>query len=204
MIERSALAILTPKANDWLDPLNAAMLARDITSPARMAPFLATLLYESNGFVHLVEDLRYSAKGLIRVWGTRFTPQEAADYAMQPERIANRAYANRNGNGDEASGDGWRFRGRGPPQLTGRANYAAAERACGLPLVAQPELLEEPDAGAAVSAWFWATNGCNGYADDGDFESTQGIVNRGDPDKVADNMPARLEWLRKVQAAIAQ
>lgn len=203
MIERIALALLTPKADEWADPLNLAMTSRAITTPARVAMFLATILYESNGLLHLVENLNYSAKAILRVWGSRFTPQEAADFAMRPERIANRAYSNRNGNGDEDSGDGWRYIGRGPPQLTGRANYAAAERACGFPLLAQPELLEGPPAGACVSAWFWAINGCNDYADDGDFDSTQGIVNRGDADKLADNMTGRRDWLRKVQAAIA-
>lgn len=201
MIERNALASLTPKADGWLVPLNLAIASRDIMSAPRLSMFLATILYESNGFMQLVENLSYSAGGLLRVWPGRFNAQTAQEFARKPERIANRAYANRNGNGDEDSGDGWRFRGRGATQLTGRANYAAAERACGLPLVAQPELLEEPFAGAAVSAWFWAINGCNGYADDDDFESTQGIVNRGDPDRVADNMPARLEWLRRVKEA---
>lgn len=196
------LARLCAKPGLWFDPLTTAMAAHWINTPARETMFLATALYESNGFLSLVENLNYSARGLVRVWPNRFTPQEAADYAAQPERIASRAYANRNGNGDEASGDGWRYRGRGLIQLTFASNYARAEAATGYPLLAQPELLEQAEASSEVAAWFWSDAGANEVADADDFAGTQGIVNRGSRTKVADNMLARNEWLGKVQAAL--
>lgn len=202
MMTLSQLSRLCSKPGLWHAPLTAAMEAHWITLPPRDAMFMATILYESNGFLSLVENLNYSARGLLRVWENRFTPQQAADYAGQPERIANRAYANRGGNGDEASGDGWRYRGRGLIQLTSKRNYMRAEAATGLELVASPELLEEPQASSEVAAWFWSDAGCNDVADAGDFPGTQGLVNRGSPNKVADNMSARTQWLDKVTAAL--
>ncbi len=203
MITLLQLSSLCAKPVLWIDPLNAAMNIHAITPGSRETMFLATCLYESNGFLQLVENLNYSARGLLRVWPNRFTPQQAADYAGQPERIANRVYASRNGNGDEASGDGWLYRGRCLIQLTFRGNYWAAETATGLLLLDQPELLEQPgEAAAEVSAWKWADSGCNEVADEGDFAGTQGIINRGSRNKAADNLTGREQWLSKVQNAL--
>lgn len=203
MITREQLAALCSQSDRWLAPLNTAMGAHWINTPSRVAMFLATCLYESGGFMRLAENLNYSADGLLRMWPALFDADAAAAYAHQPELIANRAYANRNGNGDEASGDGWRYRGRGLIQLTGKRNFMRAEAASGLDLLDRPELLEQPMPAADTAAWFWADAGLNALADAGDFDGTQGAINRGNRSKVADNLDARRAWLRKVQSALA-
>jgi putative chitinase len=202
MIDVATLVKLTPVAGAWVDPLNAAMAVREITTHDRVCMFLATILYESTGLTKLVENLNYSAAGLRRVWPQRFTGNQPEWYEFRPEAIANRAYAGRNGNGDEGSGDGWRYRGRGPIQITGRGNYLAAEASGATGLVDEPELLERPDVGSIVSAYFWQEVGANEYADDGDFAATQGLVNRGRASAPADNMRGRLEWLNRVGRAL--
>lgn len=202
MIDRSELIQLTSVADAWTNPLNEAMALYAITSQTRVEMFLATCLYESTGLTRLTENLNYSAAALVRVWPSRFPPGIAEQYQMRPQMIANRAYANRGGNGDERSGDGWKYRGRGPIQITGKDNYAAAGAAIGMPLAEQPDLLLAPEAGALTAAWFWAENGCNGIADTADFPGTQGVVNRGSRSKLADNMDGRLAWLQKVKSVL--
>lgn len=199
-VMREQLARLTQDAT-WFTPLSSAMQAHWIDTRNREQFFLATCLYESDGFLILVENLNYSADGLLRVFRDRFSHNERQIYASHPEHIANHAYANRLGNRDEASGDGWRYRGRGLIQITGRHNYLRAAAATGLPLAEQPELLEEPLEAAEVSAWWWTDAGCNKVSDDGDFAGVQGLVNRGSRMKVANNMDERIAWLRKVQNA---
>lgn len=135
-------------------------------SQLRIANPVGQFAEETGGFKVCVENLNYSAEGLLKTWPSHFTPVEAQAYAHQPERIANRAYASRMGNGDEASGDGWRYRGRGLIQITGRAAYAQAAADTGLPLLEHPELLEEwGDASVAASCAFWRRAGCNELAD---------------------------------------
>jgi putative chitinase len=164
-------AILACAADDsrpgaWLDALNTAMRDCDIASTARQAAFLAQVLHESAELRHLEEALGYSPQRLRRVWPRRFPTDElAAAYGHAPERLANFIYADRLGNGGEASGDGWRYRGRGLIQLTGRDNYTALARALPIDALADPALLLEP-AGAALSAgWFWRSHGLNELAD---------------------------------------
>lgn len=203
MIDRAELLKLTPVADDWLDAINSAMAEHSITSGVRVAFFLATCLFESSALMKLSENLNYTAEGLLRVWPNRFDAAKAAEYAHKPIAIANYVYANRGGNGDEASGDGWRYRGQGPIQITFRNGYAAAEAGCHFDLLARPELLQQPIAGSMVSAWFWDVNHCNDAADLGDFAGTQGIVNRGSKTKQAENMEGRLLWLKRVNQALA-
>lgn len=203
MISLDQLAQFCTRPASWLTPLNEAMAERDIDSDARVVSFLAVCAYESNRFARLEENLNYSASGLLRMWERRFSPQDAADYQFNPERIANRAYANRGGNGDEDSGDGWLYRGRGPLQITFRNNYARYGEMTGLDLLADPDQLAQPIAGARVAAAFWQDNGCNEVADEGDFAGVSGIINRGDRHKVADGMDKRMQWLRIVQNALA-
>jgi putative chitinase len=164
-------AILACAADDarpglWRDALNAAMRDCDITSTARQAAFLAQVLHESGELRHLEEALSYSPARLRQVWPRRFPSDELATaYGHAPERLANYIYADRLGNGDEASGDGWRYRGRGLIQLTGRDNYAALARTLPIDALADPALLLQP-AGAALSAgWFWRSHGLNELAD---------------------------------------
>ena len=109
---------------DWCDVLNVLMPKYDIDSPQRIAAFIAQCSHESGYFEKLIENLNYGAKGLVMTWPKRFTTAELANkYARQPEEIANFVYSNRLGNGDESSGDGWKYRGRGIIQLTGKYNY---------------------------------------------------------------------------------
>lgn len=174
MITREALQQIVPdldddQAQEVADSLNPAMDWASINTPERQAAFIAQLAHESQGLKVLKENLNYSAQALRRTWPRHFSLAQAQDYARQPERIANRAYANRNGNGDEDSGDGWNYRGRGPIQLTGKDNYAAAGQALGLDLVSNPDQVATWQIGAYTAAWFWNDNGLNRHADAGDF-----------------------------------
>lgn len=201
MINVSQLEIACARPQAWADPLKDACARFEINTDDRVLYFLANCASESARFTRLEENLNYSAAGLLRTWPSRFTRDEAERYARRPREIANRAYANRGGNGDEDSGDGWRYRGRGPLQVTLHDNYRDCEDDTGMPLLAQPELLTEPAGGSLGSAWFWARAGCNEVADEGDFGGVCGIVNRGSRFKTAINMEDRAEWLRRLRSA---
>lgn len=150
----------------WCAALNGAAASFEIHSRERWAAFLAQIAHESAGLTQLEERLSYSAERLCAVWPRRFpTLESARPYARNPEALANRVYANRMGNGAEATGDGWRFRGRGLIQLTGRSNYQACARGIGLAVDARPDWLLEPLAAALSAAWYWSTRGCNELAD---------------------------------------
>lgn len=153
-------------AAQWLEPLNAAMQACAIDTPRRQAAFLAQVLVESSELRCREESLSYSPQRLRAVWPQRFSSDElAAHYSHNPQALANYIYAGRMGNGDETSGDGWRYHGRGLIQLTGRDNYAQFARTSGLDVLAQPDLLLEPAGAARAAAWFWQTMGLNELAD---------------------------------------
>lgn len=155
------------QAAAWTAALSAAMDRFEINSAPRIAAFLAQVAHESAELRRVVENLNYSAKGLMRVWPKRFpTLEKALEYERQPEKLANYVYAKRLGNGDGASGDGWRFRGRGLLQITGRGNYRSCGRALELPLENEPERLETPDVAALAAAQFWHARGLNELADD--------------------------------------
>lgn len=156
-----------PTPEIWTDALDEAMERFAITTAPRMAAFLAQVTHESGEFRRMVENLNYSAARLMVVWPKRFpTVASAKPYERQPEKLANYVYANRLGNGDVASGDGWLFRGRGLIQLTGRGNYRSCGAALGLPLESEPERLETPEVAAFAAAQFWHSRGCNELADD--------------------------------------
>jgi putative chitinase len=167
-------------AAQWLQPLNAAMLRFGINTPQRAAAFIGQCAHESGNFTALSENLNYKAESLMRVWPRHFpTPEVAAQYHRQPEKIANRAYANRMGNGPEASGDGWKYRGRGLVQLTGKDNYRLASDALSVDLVATPDLVTQPDMAALTAAWFWNKNNLNALADAGNNELISKRINGG-------------------------
>lgn len=171
------LALLTGRPGAevamWVPPIAAAMAEFHIDTPTREAAFLAQVLHESDGLRRLDERLAYSATRLTQVWPRHFylAPDEpngrsdASDYEHRPEALANAVYANRLGNGPEASGDGWRFRGRGLVQLTGRHLYSMAGVALQLDLVNQPDLLLQPDAAARAAGWYWQHIDGNTLAD---------------------------------------
>lgn len=183
----------------FAEPLQAACTRYKIDSHLRQAHFLAQVTHESGGFKRLAENLNYSAEGLVHTWPTRFrTRDEARPLERQPEKIANRVYANRLGNGDEASGDGWRFRGRGLLQLTGRKNYGAASRMIfdDERLLEHPELVELPETAAATACWFWDMRGLNEVADDDDLEEITRRING-----AAIGIEDRRKWLELYKEA---
>ena len=171
-----------PAAN--VEHFAAALIAAceefDISTPQRQAAFLAQVAVESGGLKRVTENLNYKASGLLRVFPSHFSEAEAEDYAGQPERIANRVYADRMGNSDEESGDGWRFRGRGLIQLTGRTNYTSCGEALGVDLTEQPDYLESAEGAARSAAWFWHTHKLNALADAGDIDHISRKINGGD------------------------
>jgi putative chitinase len=138
-----------------------------INTPLRVAHFLAQCGHESGGFRVTQENLNYSAKGLNGIFKKYFpTEASAAAYARQPQKIANKVYANRMANGSEASGDGYKFRGRGYIQLTGRDNYTQFGKAIGVDIPSNPDVVASTYA-LASAAWFWSKNGLNKLADAG-------------------------------------
>ncbi len=208
-ISESQLRVVLPMAvglDVWCPALNAAMRRFEINSTARAAAFLAQVAHESNELRHLVENLSYSAPRLLQVWPRRFpTLETALPYERQPETLANYVYANRLGNGDEASGDGWRFRGRGLLQITGRDNYRAAGLALALTLESEPEQVETPAVAALVAAQFWQSHGLNELADerdgvdaDANFETMTVRINGG---RVG--LDARRAYWEKAKTALA-
>jgi putative chitinase len=185
--EQQLLQILPkarPVAGIFLPALNRAMARWKIDSRVRQAAFLAQVGHESGQLRNLVENLNYSAEALVKTWPTRFTIQTAPGYARQPEKIANKAYGGRMGNGPEASGDGWRFRGRALLQVTGRDNYREAGAGLGLPLEAEPELLEQTEHAAQSAGWWWAKHGLNEMADAGRIQDIGSVINTGQPGRV--------------------
>lgn len=139
----------------------------NINTPLRLAHFLAQCGHESAGFKVTQENLNYSAKGLMGIFKKYFPTQQLAEaYQRQPQKIANKVYASRMDNGNEASGDGYKFRGRGYIQLTGRANYTAFGKAINEDIVNNPDLVSGKYA-LLSAAWFWSKNGLNTLADGG-------------------------------------
>lgn len=164
----------------YLPTFNKYAEVFDLNTPLRVQHFLAQISVESCQLSAVVENFNYSAKGLRTTFGKYFpTDAMAASYARQPQRIASRVYANRMGNGNEASGDGWKYRGRGIIQLTGKNNYTKYKEYCGYDVVSQPDLLAG-NVGAMRSAmWFWWSSGCNALADKDDVVAVTKRVNGG-------------------------
>jgi putative chitinase len=169
-----------PYVDHWHHALEQALPDYDINTPARIAAFVAQCAHESGGFRFLKENLNYKAESLSRVWPKYFKdPAVAKQYAQKPEAIANRAYANRMGNGDEASGDGWKFCGRGLIQLTGRSNYQAFADSIETDIEDIPEYLATFEGSCQSAAWFWETNNLNKWADAGDILTLTKKINGG-------------------------
>jgi putative chitinase len=166
-------------AGVFVPVLNAAMSQYQIVTRVRMAAFIAQVGHESAQLNRLTENLDYSAQALLRCWPGRFDEARASTVAHQPEKIANIAYASRMGNGPVESGDGWRYRGRGLIQVTGKASYRDCGTALKLNLLEQPGQLEEPGNAALSAGWFWAANRLNAQADLGDLKTITLCVNGG-------------------------
>jgi len=140
-----------------VNELESVMREFNISNPFRLAHFLAQTAHESGNFKHIRENLNYSAEGLIKVFPKYFSKETALWYARKPEAIANVVYGNRMGNGDKNSGDGWRFRGRGYLQLTGKINYKAFGDYIGVDLITNPDLVATKYP-LTSAAWFFEKN----------------------------------------------
>lgn len=153
---------------EWVPALNDTFARWGIATPRQQAAFIGQCGHECGNFRILEENLNYRAATLMKLWQKRFPTLEIANaYAGNPKKIANMVYANRMGNRDEASGDGYRFRGRGCIQLTGHSNYFHAGKALGVDFVKEPDLVATPKYAALTAGWFWATHGCNELAESG-------------------------------------
>jgi putative chitinase len=169
-----------PYIDQWHNALSQLLPDYGINTPQRIAAFIAQCAHESGNFVFLKENLNYRAESLMRTWPRHFPTMEIAQqYARQPEKIANRAYANRMGNGDEASGDGWRFLGRGLIQLTGKENYSWFAASLGISVEEAAEYLQTFEGAAQSACWFWETNNLNQWADKGDILTLTKRINGG-------------------------
>jgi len=186
MVTLDLLTHMCPKTKasvleGYLEPLNTVAEYYEMNvNPARLAGFLAQTAHESGGYNFIKENLNYSAKGLMGTFKKYFPSEDIAkQYERQPERIANRVYANRMSNGDEASGDGYRFCGRGLIQLTGRANYTKFANDLGMSIEDTVAYLETPNGAVASAGWFWDNNNLNQYCDSGDFVTLTKRINGG-------------------------
>lgn len=158
----------------------AAFATAGITTPLRLAHFLAQTATETGGFRSLEENLNYSAKNLMAVFPSRFpTLESTKGFVMAPQALANKVYSNRLGNGPPASNDGWNYRGRGLIQLTGRTNYSAREAETGIALTAHPELASDPKTSVQIAALYWTSRTINPDADRDDLKAVRKKVNGG-------------------------
>lgn len=200
MINLSAeqLLAITPHI-EYLPHIQAGMDRFGISENGlRVAAYLAQVAEESGGFSVFTENLNYSAQGLMRVWPKRFPNVAAATpYAHNPEKLANFVYANRLGNHDEASGDGWRYRGRGPIQITGFANYSVLYKELNIPVLSNPDILANPQYGFLSSAWYWDKRKLNPIADRGDFKLITRLINGG-----LTNYNQRLAYYNKLKRVL--
>jgi putative chitinase len=164
----------------FLDPLNETFERFSVNTPIRQAAFIGQLGHESANFTRFEEGLSYSADRLTKIWPKRFPTLESAQpYARNGKALANKVYANRMGNRDEASGDGGRFFGRGAIQLTGHSNYFHCGKALGVDFVKEPQLVATPKYAILSGGWFWNTHGCNEIADRGDWTQLTKKINGG-------------------------
>ena len=162
----------------WLEPLESAFFRFEITTPERQAAFIGQCAHESANFKTLQENLNYSAKGLRGTWPSRFPSEEAAQpFHRQPEKIANKVYSGRMGNTEE--GDGWKYRGRGLIQLTGKDNYRLASDALEVDFITDPDLVLTKEYAALTAAWYWNKRGLNKEADAKDFTGMTKKINGG-------------------------
>jgi putative chitinase len=170
-LDRDFFAAFTPHALPaYVDALvstgNFLLLGFGISAnPKRLSAFLAQIAHETGGFTTVVENANYSIVRLIKVWSRLFNEQNASEYANQPVKVLNLAYANRLGNGPESSGDGWKYRGRGFLQFTGRSEYERYSKETGIDLIKNPDSIGDPHVSLLIAASYWYNNGLNALAD---------------------------------------
>jgi putative chitinase len=184
-------------AERWLPHVQKALERFGIQSERQVAAWIAQTAHESGGYTMLVENLNYRAATMAVCWPARFAVKNtdgtwakdekggkvpnkfALALERKPEALANVVYASRMGNGPTESGDGWKYRGRGLKQLTGKDNYTRCGLALGMDLVANPDLLLEPEGAALSAAWFWSVNKCGPLADANDIAGLTKRINGG-------------------------
>jgi putative chitinase len=168
-----------PNFAPWSPVLTAVCEKYEINTPLRLAHFIAQCAHESGSFMFTIENLNYSADQLCKTWPTLFSMEKAMKYQRNPEMIANYVYANRMGNGDELSGDGWRYRGKGLLQLTGKTNQYACADGVGIDRQVVHEWLESIPGACASAGWYWDLHGLNALADRDDVEQVTRVINGG-------------------------
>ena len=172
------LGVRESDADKYLSNLNQLMKEYQIDTELRVAHFLAQVLHESVHMKAVQENLNYSEQALLRVFGKYFNSSQAKAHARKPKKIASRVYGGRMGNGDESSGDGWRYRGRGLIQLTGKSNYRKFSEWIGIDVVAQPDLVAT-DYAVHSAVYYWTSNNLNPYADQDDVKKITRAINGG-------------------------
>ena len=195
MIEQlKAAGVKNPE--NWVPHLESAFARYEITSQNQIAAWIAQTAHESAGYVLLQENLNYSSDGLCAIWPNRFAilgpdkkpvkkdgKNQPNKFALglhrKPEMIANVVYAARMGNGPIESGDGWKYRGRGLKQLTGKTNYTKCGEGLGIDLISKPDLLLQPQYAVLSAVWFWVENKCGPLADADDFVGLTKRINGG-------------------------
>jgi len=168
-----------PNIPKWYKAMQELLPKYGIDTPLRLSAFLSQCGHESMGLMAIEENLNYSQSALLNVFGKYFTAELAANYARKPELIANRVYANRMGNGPEKSGDGWRYRGRGVIQLTGKNNYQKFAEFLGQDLDYVMGYLTTYKGALESACWYWHTNGLNRFADEQDMRELTRRINGG-------------------------
>jgi len=164
----------------WYDALSACLPDYDINSVPRVAAFIAQCAHESANFTAIVENLNYRAESLMKTWPKHFPNMDIANqYAHKQQAIANKVYAGRMGNGDEASGDGYKYCGRGLIQITGKANYQIFADSISTPVETIPDFLTTFEGAVQGSAWFWESHDLNTLADNRDIQHMTKIINGG-------------------------
>lgn len=167
-------------ADHWIEAFDQLLPDYEINTPKRIAAFIAQCAHESGGFRFLKENLNYKAESLMKTFPKYFSDRDTANaYAKQPVKIANRVYANRMGNGDEASGDGYKYCGRGLIQLTGKTNYDWFAASLEISATEASEYLETFEGAAQSACWFWESNNLNVEADAGDIKKMTKKINGG-------------------------
>ena len=181
-----------------LDSFNACLKKYDIKTSLREAHFLAQILHETGNLRYREENLNYSVTGLLTVFSKYFINSGiAAMYQYNAPKIANKVYANRIGNGGEDTGEGWRYRGRGAFQLTGKDNYIAYGKAIGEDFIGHPELVASDEFFFDVAGWYWKTHKLNVYADKDDVRTITRKINGG-----LNGLADRKNWLNKCKLVL--
>jgi len=172
--------VKNPYIDHWYEAIDQLLPDYDINTPQRVAAFIAQCAHESGNFAFIKENLNYRAASLMKTFGKYFPTMELAQqYEKRPEKIANRVYANRMGNGDEASGDGYKYCGRGLIQLTGKDNYTFFAGSLGITVEEASEYLATFEGAAQSACWFWEQNNLNRFADANDVKGLTRVINGG-------------------------